>query len=358
LDDFVAGTDRQYAPDGGQHPMCIVGVDANGREVTERSNRVRPDDALIPAPFLTATGTDAIGWTWVANDPWGFNVYQSPDGGITWTLVEYSLPGEWREYAVGNAALPTLVVAINGADVEISGRSNSVIPAEFGMLPPSLAGGLAGYWDGDSDTDLVGEVMIAAPSEYSTWGAGVDESWNDRPYAAVTSSGDRFQSIDSIFTESVDSMTLNLWVWENSGWIVGFMDHANAVWDEWNYYTLKDNYVCEFGYRWGSGATDLGQHGATGISNAPALESWYMLTVVSSASSWSVYFDGVLFASITKAAAAVAAVAPGYFNLNAGHPWSGFTGKMALFGIWHRALSESEITALYNSGAGRSYAEL
>ena len=47
FDDWVAGNARQYAPDGGQHPMFIVGVDANGVEITERSNVVRPDDAII-----------------------------------------------------------------------------------------------------------------------------------------------------------------------------------------------------------------------------------------------------------------------------------------------------------------------
>ena len=47
FDDWVAGNARQYAPDGGQHLMFIVGVDANGVEITQRSNAVRPDDYII-----------------------------------------------------------------------------------------------------------------------------------------------------------------------------------------------------------------------------------------------------------------------------------------------------------------------
>ena len=47
FDDSAAGDARQYAPDGGQHLMFIVGVDASGKEITERSNAVRPDDAII-----------------------------------------------------------------------------------------------------------------------------------------------------------------------------------------------------------------------------------------------------------------------------------------------------------------------
>lgn len=47
FDDWVAGNQRQFAPDGGQHPLFIVGVDANGVEITQRSNAVRPDDYII-----------------------------------------------------------------------------------------------------------------------------------------------------------------------------------------------------------------------------------------------------------------------------------------------------------------------
>ena len=80
-DDRGAGTDRQYAPDGGQYWMFIVGVDANGKEITERSNAVRPEDAqppvLLDAPTLVSLGTIAGDTTWravapVAVDDWQF----------------------------------------------------------------------------------------------------------------------------------------------------------------------------------------------------------------------------------------------------------------------------------------------
>jgi hypothetical protein len=57
FDDFVTGDLRQYAPDGGQHLMFIVGVDANGIEITERSNAVRPDNAVTAAGFIYQWGT-------------------------------------------------------------------------------------------------------------------------------------------------------------------------------------------------------------------------------------------------------------------------------------------------------------
>ena len=48
FDDMTTGDSRTYAPDGGQHPMYIVGVDSTGRELTHRSNVVIPDSAPPP----------------------------------------------------------------------------------------------------------------------------------------------------------------------------------------------------------------------------------------------------------------------------------------------------------------------
>jgi hypothetical protein len=96
-DDRGAGTDRQYAPDGGQYPMFIVGVDANGKEITERSNAVRPEDALPPpnAPVISDGGYECgdetvdlwIDWTF------DYGVYPVADMEI-WispNLSDYSL---------------------------------------------------------------------------------------------------------------------------------------------------------------------------------------------------------------------------------------------------------------------------
>jgi hypothetical protein len=79
FDDWETGDARQYAPDGGENLMFIVGVDANGTEITERSNAVLPDDGVPPppAPFLVSLGTVNADNTWqaiapVAVDDWQF----------------------------------------------------------------------------------------------------------------------------------------------------------------------------------------------------------------------------------------------------------------------------------------------
>jgi hypothetical protein len=52
---FVNGSGRQYAPDGNEF-IFIVGVDADGKEITHRSNSIRPEDATS----LTISSLDEV----------------------------------------------------------------------------------------------------------------------------------------------------------------------------------------------------------------------------------------------------------------------------------------------------------
>ena len=63
FDDWETGDARQYAPDGGENLMFIVGVDADGREITERSNAVLPDDGDMPpdAPAIESGDYEWVG---------------------------------------------------------------------------------------------------------------------------------------------------------------------------------------------------------------------------------------------------------------------------------------------------------
>jgi hypothetical protein len=49
---WMYGDARQFAPDAPGELHFIVGVDASGNEITERSNAVRPDEALPPIDLL------------------------------------------------------------------------------------------------------------------------------------------------------------------------------------------------------------------------------------------------------------------------------------------------------------------
>lgn len=68
------GDSRQFAPDGGSEFYLIVGVDVTGKEITHRSNAVRPDDAIAP-PEIAGGNAE-----WESTSPGWWDVY------IDWTF--------------------------------------------------------------------------------------------------------------------------------------------------------------------------------------------------------------------------------------------------------------------------------
>jgi len=123
FDDWVVGSARQYSPDGGQHLMFIVGVDANGKEITQRSNAVRPDDAVAPpnAPLdliaVDELGSVILAWTDNSANETGFRVYRKPFNEAFALRAE--LPANQNNFVDWTAELGVLytyyVVAYNAA---------------------------------------------------------------------------------------------------------------------------------------------------------------------------------------------------------------------------------------------------
>jgi hypothetical protein len=100
FDDWMTGSARQYAPDGGQHPMYIVGVDANDQPVTHPSNVVVPDSApIVPAPVLTSVL------------PYGdVTEYGWADLSVAWTFNHAGLPVGVIEVWLGLDGLPSALL--------------------------------------------------------------------------------------------------------------------------------------------------------------------------------------------------------------------------------------------------------
>jgi hypothetical protein len=99
------------------------------------------------------------------------------------------------------------------------------------------------------------------------------------------------------------------------------------------------------------------------ISPQSALNQWYMLTLVDDGSVLSAYRDGVLEAtSSTVIGARGTGVAD--FGIG-GSAWDATVvssvnhyGQLAMAGVWNEPLDTAAITALYNGGNGRRYADL
>ena len=86
---WMYGDARQFAPDGGGELHFIVGVDANGKEITQHSNAVRPDDGqpTIPDAAQNFTATDVsvaiqLAWPTVTDGTvTGYRIYRKVDAG-------------------------------------------------------------------------------------------------------------------------------------------------------------------------------------------------------------------------------------------------------------------------------------
>jgi hypothetical protein len=96
-------------------------VDANGKEITERSNAVRPEDAqppvLLDAPTLVSLGTIAGDTTWravapVVADGWQFcttdNAFDPEEKSFDQWVADADFPD--TEFVVINATTATVTV--------------------------------------------------------------------------------------------------------------------------------------------------------------------------------------------------------------------------------------------------------
>ena len=84
---YVGGTAREYTPASGANRMWIVGVDAGGKEITNRSNGVIPNGYVRPAaPVITVVnfgyeGDEGEQTVWLELT-WTWNPGDWPDDGV------------------------------------------------------------------------------------------------------------------------------------------------------------------------------------------------------------------------------------------------------------------------------------
>ena len=108
-----------------------------------------------------------------------------------------------------------------------------------------------------------------------------------------------------------------------------------------------------FGYSDGNSYASLNtvNNGYVQISGPSIVsQEWMHLTLSYNGSKAKMYVDGVLYAEAN--CSGIVNAEPSIRIGADGNGGSTFIGKVDAAGIWNRALSDSEITALYNSGAG------
>ena len=109
-DYWMYGADRQFAPDGGGELYYAVGVDRDGKEITQHSNIVRPDDA--PAPINAPVLIDA-GYGWYDGPP----MYADIEVSLSFDAGSYPAAGMeiWISRDGGAFELYTTMDSFNGS---------------------------------------------------------------------------------------------------------------------------------------------------------------------------------------------------------------------------------------------------
>jgi hypothetical protein len=88
------------------------------------------------------------------------------------------------------------------------------------------------------------------------------------------------------------------------------------------------------------------------------LGAWNHLTIVFDGTNLTMYGNGVAGTPVAMPAAIQNTANPLSIGLAGANNSQYLNGRVAAFGLWKRALTASEVTALFNSGAGRTYASL
>ena len=220
----------------------------------------------------------------------------------------------------------------------------------------SLLTGLNHYWDLDDDNVWADDVGGWSLSEDGTPGVLPTGGPDGGGCLDMTFDQNLFRS-PVAWDGSVARLTCNLWFKLDA-----FDTLANIIFS-WRQtgnqgvVTLNVNASAKLE----GGLIDDSNTGSTATSAASiSLNTWYMATITDDGTTRRLYINGVADGTDTTTLSGTYETSATEFSL--GDPWGTFAarmdGKAAMLGIWERALTSTEITQLYNGGAGRRYANL
>ena len=338
----------------------IVGVDEAGNEVTRRSNWIRPEDALLPAPVLRATYPDLLVWDWDLPNPYKWNVWQSLDGGASYILVEgYWMYGDARQFAPDSGGQLHFIVGVDETGNEVTERSNAVRP-EDAAAPLSPLVGLAAYWDGDTYLDEFGLAEISNTGEGIFGSSQLLPSGSTGLVFESPTEADLFYSKSTIF-DNYSARTVNCWInlqsWHGNFLLSDVTDDGLGGCTGLSLRMCADGGFYEFGSHYDAGWDSS----SAGLLPGQIIQgTWFMLTVISDNSEFRVYINGELSGTLALTGATIPYLEGGAesFWLNGPHFWGNAAAQFCYLGVWGRVLDPTELETLYNNGAGLAFAGL
>lgn len=223
----------------------------------------------------------------------------------------------------------------------------------------ALIDGLNSYWklDGDSNDSKSTNNGTDTAITYSAGNGIIVQG------AGLNGTTSKIVITDATSLKPSGSFSVNMWVkiLNNTGLQMLFQSYSQNTNTAGFYVDLESNGTIAFLSAKNSGTTVDVDYKAVLSSGVVDNGSFHMVTAVYGGSNLKVYIDGSLDATSGAWANAPAYAATNYVRIgtknNSGTDGSFYAGAIDEIGLWSKELSTTEITQLYNGGAGLPYAQ-
>ena len=338
--------------------------------------------------------TTLISSTYKANDTWtnvnfvrestssnGFKIYINGVLNTTATvtndlsdLVGYNLAVNRGNNAFFNGNISNTLIYNRALSAQEVVQNFNAIKPRFGIITDSasitLKTDLLYWWDldtgGSSITDQHSGLVLSRQGTGGTTSIGTAPDGGNCIQFATNTGGNvtRFVNSTVYMAPGYDTaFTINIWARDTGtsstgNWRINHRNGNPTFIGYWqiNRNTAAGNNNCSF---WPDGITNPT---TTAAASAAALNTWRMYTLVRRGNEIEQWNDGVLVASASFSTGTMDVQAAPYAI--GGAAWVSnnsalaHRGQLWCAGHWYRALSASEILALYNGGTGLKYAAL
>ncbi len=210
--------------------------------------------------------------------------------------------------------------------------------------PAGLAGGMVGYWPlNGSGVDASGNGrhgVVNGNTSFITGKIG--------PAAALDGQGDFVEIADTAALDLTDAITVATWAKVRNAWRYSWQSIVCKGENSWRLQRDGTN----AGVEWALGYWETygGSFGPTRIDDG----RWHLIIGTTDGTTEKLFVDGVLDAQHTRTG--TPAVQTNDFGIrigsNAENTARDFDGWLDETVVWNRALSQTEITSLYNGGQG------
>jgi hypothetical protein len=224
---------------------------------------------------------------------------------------------------------------------------------------------LVWYWDlSSADATITDQHSSLALSRVGTTTTESTGGPDGGPCINFGAAAGKYRNASVAKTVSYDDgYTVNIWARSTGTSTTGnwLVNHRNDP------ASIPDNRYFQLGARAASSdfisSFDAANTARSAIASQAALDTWQMLTVRDTGTVTELYRDTLLVATASTAigtrATGAAAFAIGGNSWQAAiNTFLNHRGQLAMAGVWNEPLSTAAITALYNGGNGRRYADL